>query len=365
VINISPQFYLIFFTHLVLLIVIFTVFSFYSGDLRNKNYSRAALIFAFFLLLFIGLRPIDVPGVGKYFGDSINYLLTFNYIANGGNVESWSDPVFGFLTEFCAHNLSAETYFFILAALYIIPLYSACRRINGNRTFILLLGIVSSMLFLSGGVNGIRAGIGTSFVLLAFSYRDRKGLLAILFIFALGFHKSMFLPILAFLICSFYSNYKVYIFIWFISIGLSLAFGGFWENFFASFTIGDERFTNYLTTQVDASLFKYTGFRWDFLFYSFIPVMAGVYYITKLEYKNSNYIHLFNTYLIANSFWILVIRASYSNRFAALSWFLLPLILLVPLIEDNIFYNKPGTISIFLLLIFAFTYYAAFNVLWS
>ena len=362
---ITPYTYLLFFIHLILFIVLITIISLFTSDLKNKSYSPWAFVFALFLLLYIGLRPIYVPGVGVYYGDTINYLHKFDFISKGGLVEVWADPLWGILTEFCARNMTAQVYFFILATLYIVPIYIACRRISVNQSFILLLGIVASMLFWSGAVNGIRAGIGTSFVLLAYTYKDNKIISWLLFGIAFGFHKSMSLPILAFVISSLYSNYKAYTFFWIISIGLSLAFGGFWENFFASFTIGDERFTNYLTTEVDSTRFRNTGFRWDFLFYSFIPVFTGTYFINKLGYKNSNYIHLFNTYLIANSFWILVIRANYSNRFAALSWFLIPLILIIPLIEDELWNKKTGIISIFLLLLYAFTYYASYDVLWS
>lgn len=350
---------------MILLIVLITIFSFFRGDLGNKDYSKGAFIFTLLLIFCIGLRPINIPGVGVYFGDTINYYRSFEFIANGGHYEAWSDPIFGLLTEFCARYISAQAYFFILAALYILPIYFACRRINFNQTFILLLGIVTSMLFFSGGVNGIRAGIGSSFVLLAFTFRDKKILLAILFILAIGFHKSMILPIMAFIISSIYANYKVYLVIWFISIVLSLLLSGFWENFFASFLIGDERFSDYLTSTEDQNLFRYVGFRWDFLFYSAIPVFTGYFYINKSNYKGSSYIHLFNTYLIANSFWILVIRASYSNRFAALSWFLLPLILIVPLIDDDLWFKNSDKISISFLVISAFTYYASYSSLWG
>lgn len=363
-INIHPYIYVFFYTHLILFLILFTIISLLNGDIRNKDYSKWAFTFAMFQLFYIGLRPINVPGVGAYFGDTANYYNTFDFISKGGHIEVWSDPLWGSFTEFCARIMPAQAYFLILAALYIIPNYIAIRRLNNDKAFILLLGMVASMLFLSNGVNGIRAGIGSSFVLLGITLRDRKLLMWVVFFIAIGFHKSMVLPVFATIISSIYTNYKVYIFFWFFSIVLSLLFGGFWENFFASFTIGDERFSAYLTSEVDPSLFRYTGFRWDFLFYSSIPVFAGVYYINKFKLKESHFLHLFNTYLIANSFWILVIRANYSNRFAALSWFLVPLVLIIPLIEDKLWYNRAVAISLSLLVIFAFNYYTSLDTLW-
>jgi hypothetical protein len=138
-------------------------------------------------------------------------------------------------------------------------------------------------------------------------------------------------------------------------------FGGFWEAFFASFDLGDERLYDYLTTQADANVFSYTGFRWDFLVYSAIPIALGAYFIYIKRYKNEFYIHLFNTYLIANSFWILVIRANFSNRFASLSWFIIPFILLPPLLDVRIWKNQNVKIAFILFFCFSFTYFMNFN----
>jgi len=44
------------------------------------------------------------------------------------------------------------------------------------------------------------------------------------------------------------------------------------------------------------------------------------------------YARLVNTYLFANAVWILVINATCSNRFAYLSWFMMPWVLLYPFV---------------------------------
>src|SRR5690606_344375 len=98
----------------------------------------------------------------------------------------------------------------------------------------------------------------------------------------------------------------------------------------------DNRATNYLSGQVDTSLFASTGFRWDFLLYSAVPVFTGWYYIYKKKYYDRHYNLLYATYLIANSFWILVIKANYSNRFAYLSWFMMGLVIVYPLLKKYI-----------------------------
>lgn len=41
-------------------------------------------------------------------------------------------------------------------------------------------------------------------------------------------------------------------------------------------------------------------------------------------------------YLLSNTFWILVIRANFSDRFAYLSWFIYSIVLLYPLVTHSI-----------------------------
>lgn len=359
---IYPKLYISIFFHLVLAILFFSVV---SNSIRGQNAKHSSIsttLFTIFLIIFIGLRPINGPGVW-YYGDTVNYLSVFNHLAQGGYVESWKDPIFGYITEFFALHTSARTYLFFLAIFYIIPIYIACLRINKQNSYLLLLMIVVSLLFWTNGVNGLRAGIGSSLLFLGFTSKRVSIEQIVLFLLAIGFHESMLLPAGAYLLSILYSNSKVYIFFWLSSIVLSLTFGGFWENFFASF-VDDDRFAGYLTGYVDPTLFSRSGFRWDFLIYSSIPVIAGYYYITHLGYTSVLYTRLFNTYLIANSFWILVIRANFSNRFAALSWFLLPIILIMPLLDSEKIQNSKGIVAAFLLLSYAFTYFGYTNIIW-
>ena len=148
------------------------------------------------------------------------------------------------------------------------------------------------------------------------------------------------LPIAAYLLTLVYTNTKTYLKIWLLSIPVSLVLGGFWEGLFKSFGFfEDERLNTYLT-DTDAevmSQFSNTGFRWDFLLYSLTGIYAGWYFIVKKGYEDKIYSQIFNTYVLANAFWILVIRASFSNRFAYLSWFLLGIVTIYPLLKLKFF----------------------------
>lgn len=129
---------------------------------------------------------------------------------------------------------------------------------------------------------------------------------------------------------------------WIVSIIISLVAG----EFFSTFLVGlgfDDRLS-YLTT-VTSNKFSRTGFRWDFLIYSMMPILLGYYVVIKRGIKDKTYLLLLNTYTIANAIWVMVIRANYSNRLAYLSWFMYPLVLAYPLFKLDIWGDSQGKIA--------------------
>jgi hypothetical protein len=69
------------------------------------------------------------------------------------------------------------------------------------------------------------------------------------------------------------------------------------------------------------------------------------------------YARLVNTYLLANTLWILVIYAEYSNRFAYLSWFMMPWVLLYPFVPGKVSHRpRTGMIAAVLCAQYMFTY---------
>src|SRR5690606_31378083 len=119
----------------------------------------------------------------------------------------------------------------------------------------------------------------------------------------------------------------------------------------------DERLEGYLTDigKCDDK-FSRTGFRWDFILYSASGVLAGWYFVIKKKFEDSLYIQMFNVYLVTNAFWILVIRANYSNRFAYLSWFMIALIIMYPYLKMQFFVNQQKKVAAIVLASFAFSY---------
>ena len=127
------------------------------------------------------------------------------------------------------------------------------------------------------------------------------------------------------------------------------------DQFGIGFLGFNDRAAGYLTDEADDQ-FSRIGFRWDFLLYSATAVYAGWYFIFHKKFEDKFYRQLFNTYLIANGFWILVIRASFSNRFAYLSWFIMGVIIVYPFLKMQFFNKQNKVLGNVIFLYFAFTY---------
>ncbi|MCR9183694.1 MAG: EpsG family protein, partial [Flavobacteriaceae bacterium] len=121
-----------------------------------------------------------------------------------------------------------------------------------------------------------------------------------------------------------------------LAVITSMFVGNYFGELFASLNLdGDERFNNYLLVSPDESKFSSTGFRFDFLIYSFVPIVIWFFYYFKKKIQTDVlYRHLLNIYIVANMFWILLMYVNFANRFASLSWFLWPILVIYPLIEN-------------------------------
>lgn len=251
--------------------------------------------------------------------------------------------------------MSINWFFFIIAVIYICCSLWALRRIFPNNVWVAFLLFIGAFSFFAYGTNGLRNGIAASLFLLGLSYANKKWLSLIVMVVAVGMHKAMLLPLFAFICSLFYRNTKFYIVLWLITIPVSLLSGGFWENLFGGLGFDDR--LEFLTDTTYDYLFSRTGFRWDFLLYSSIPIVVGYYVVFKRNLNSVLYSYLLNTYIISNAFWILVIDSSSSNRFAYLSWFLYPVVLLYPFLKFPLWKNQYEKVALVLVLHFGFSYF--------
>ena len=321
------------------------------GNLQGKNIT--GFILMGLILLFIGFRPINFR-----FGDMVIYNEEFNNYVQGGRFDRSKEFLFELFKYFFAKNLNATSFFFTCAFLYIFPLYLATKKLFFDYSFYAFFLLIISFSFWTYGTNGIRNGIATSLFIYAIS-RDSKIVKWIILFAIIFIHKSIFIPVIIYLFVSKYNFTKLYLLFWVLCIPISLVLGSFWERFFLGLGFASDKLDSYLggINQAEEGVTLIIGFRWDFLLYSSVGVLASWYYIYIKKFEDKTYSLICNTYIITNSFWILVIRASYSNRFAYLSWFLLALVLIYPLLKNKIFEHQHRVIGFITLFYFGFTYF--------
>ena len=344
--------------NIMMILMLITLFHSYQSDLFDpgtKRFSAGLGIFLLILMTFyLGTRPVSYT-----FGDMGTYGKFYNRVAAGEIPTVKKDYLFNYFLIACTTIMSDRFFFFLCAVLYILPCYLFSKKYCGSYWYYVFFIFIGSYMFWPFGTNGIRNGLGTSLFILALCFYERKVLLYGLMALAFGMHSSVIIPIVAFLVSGVYKNPKVYLYIWLAAIPLSLIGGGFWESLFGGLGFGDDtRAEDYLTKgNVNNDNFAYTGFRWDFLFYSSFAAFAGWHFIFKKNITDKFYIHLWGVYMIANAFWILVIRANFSNRFAYLSWFLMAPIIAYPLMRYKLFPNQYRVVGIVISIYYLFTYF--------
>ena len=354
-----------YFDLLVLFLVLFAVFQCFTNQVLKKETVQTNAIFGFIvtavIILYMGLRPIS-----SRFGDTVIYAHSFY------NTDP-NSPIFHFGREWAFRDLNViiakigdvNTLFLVCAFIYVGTLWWAMKRIFGNYYWIPLLVVISMFTFWAYGVNGIRNGLGASVFILALSFANNIYAMILLAFIAVGFHTSVYLMVGAAILAWFYNNNKVYLGIWLACIPISLRYGWTLQYLLAStgFMQSDQRMAAYLTRDNVSvrEVMTSSTFRWDFLLYSAMAVGVAYYFIYIRKYKDQYYTWLFNIYLICNAFWIIVIRAAYSNRIAQLSWFIMPIILIYPFMKKRFWRDHERYLGVALLVFYAFTFY--FNIL--
>ena len=316
-------------------------------------------IFAIIILTFIyiGTRPIWC------YVDTGLYTLIFNLVQNGTwdslkSVES--EPFWEFIEYTCIELTTASGWLFVIASFYILGMSIAAYRWFPRHFLLATIFLFTAFSFWGYATNGIRNGMATSIAMLGLSFfcRSKKELITgyLLLIIATFTHKSCMLIIVAATGALFLKHTKVNISIWLICIVLGILFQEQFKSLI-SYTTDDFRLEYYKNISVTSENSSKIGFRWDFLIYSALPIIIGWIATAKQKITDKSYLFLLHTYIFANSFWVLINTIAYSNRFAYLSWFIYPIIILYPFCKFNFIRNQAIILAVLLIIMVLFTYF--------
>ncbi|MAN58582.1 MAG: hypothetical protein CMC08_01950 [Flavobacteriaceae bacterium] len=325
------------------------------------NLKIGAIILLCTVILFIGLR--DPMGHWRYFGDTSAYTRTYFDIKHGYRTEFNKDPGF-FLYMRIIANVFPITFFYILSAcFYVLLPHITFRKWFGEYSFFGLVALVVSMSFWPFGINTLRSGLAAAIFIFALQFQKKKWLKWIFLILSVTFHKGMLLPFFAYILAHYLKNTKRLVQLWMLAIPLSYYFGNVLEEYFKNMlTMSSFLQDSRADTYFEENPYLEIKFRWDFIVYSSIPIAFGLWYIYKNLFKENLYTRLVNTYIIVNTVWLILMRVAYTDRIAYLSWFLIPILLVYPLLRDEVrIGSKTKFLFIILILNLSFTIFMNIN----
>lgn len=363
--GIAPEMYRIIFDILVsaFVLVIFAKNVSVSGNayLLQKQPQLPMTLFVTFMILFIGFRVVNSGDMGSYRG-------WYLYRMNSNGEFSWSSEwLWEYFALICKKaGFSEWIWFAFITFGYIGCMFWTCRKLLFENVTLAMLFMFSSFSFFSYGTNTLRNGLACAIVLLAIGFiadgKKNRWIVVTLLLAAFGIHRSTIVPISSIVLALYVIKKPKYaIYVWFVCILLSAIGGDRFSSLFSGIDF-DERFKSYYTNAVtaDQALFSHTGFRWDFLLYSSVPVVVTWIATETKGIKDKMFDVISTVYVLSNSVWVLCIRANYSDRFAYLSWFLYPLVLAYAFIRLPMYKNQDSAVAWVLLTHVGFTMFMAY-----
>ena len=323
---------------------------------------RPMILYSIFFILIFGFRPIS-----KYFGDTVNYshvyqlLQGFGVFDLEGTESVGSDWLFALLMKLCSHVMNVYFFLAIMTFLYISAMIKGCKMLDYWHGAMLMLFCIGAFEFYPFAVNGIRNGVACSLMIMSVAFLCQKKLfLALFFSFiAIGFHKSALLPAVCMFFTYYVSKPKLMFIAWLGAIVVSLTMGGYIDSLLSALSYDERLASNLQSDNADGIIMEHR-FRWDFLLYSSMPIVLGWYTIFRRKLFNKTYLILLGTYIYANVFWVLAIRAIFSNRIAYLSWFIYPIVLSYPLFNFRVFNKNHNKKTAWILL----SHFGLTTILW-
>lgn len=334
-----------------------TMYGFYLMSLSTERLNSGSrsqiygLLLMIFTLCYVGTRPLWC------YTDSKLYSAIFNHVQSGvwdSLQNSESEWFFAAVEYICIDFTDAHGWFFVVAAFYILGMCFAAWRWLPRHFTMAVMFMFTAFSFWAYSNNGLRQGMGASLILAGLACMTpgvRKNWFKAVLPFSImvlgcACHNSLWLTVVASIAAIFIKSEKIVFYIWCACLIVSPVSPGAFIGF-AEFFISDHRLQAYGAMTTDE--FSRSGWRWDFILYSCVPVVLGYYAVFKKGVRDWTYIFLFKVYMYTNAMWMLVNAIAYSNRFAYISWSIYPLLLCYPLAKFPLFKNQGAVAGIFLI----------------
>lgn len=300
-----------------------------ENTIVNFNLRGGLIILLFYLFTLIFVESNDKPNYLEAYLDP-NYYETYNRELLWGKLQI-------FLSSLLMKN---ETlYWLFYSFFYCVAYFFVAKKFFPFQyAGYFVLCAVGCMGFVSYGSNTIRAGFGLALLMMAFCANNwwvKTGLS----IAAIGCNMPMLIPVTGYLFANYIMKKERWCEgVWLIFLLITSLTSVVSDILMLAGGL-DARTTEWL--EGDGSDVYNIGFRADFLIYSLIPILYARYNMKHLITDVPLYCRVYRTYILVNALWLLLMRIPYTDRFAYLSWFMIPFLLLYPVLNCNLDCQHP------------------------
>lgn len=319
-----------------------------SANKRDKI-NRIPIWSVVLLLLVLCATMATVPNEQ---GDRLLYKFAYErYRSFEITPEDAKDYGWGLFNIICGKFIGDNiTIFFLIVAFFYVSSYFILAKKYIKKQYIgcFVLLSVGALGFKGYGDNTLRAGFALAILYYSICF-DKRILKVVLLIVSVSIHKSMIIPIASYLLAYIIQSKKYTYYIWFLCLAISIVNVDL-SGLFERFGFLDERVDSYIGSLETGNSLYAQGFRIDFVIYSIFPMVIEYFYSQKLTFiKEAFYSRVFRTYLVANAIWLLVIRIAFTDRVAYLSWFMIPFIVLYPVLNYPQKFKHPQSIVLYIM----------------
>ena len=344
---------------------------------------NASTFFKFWLVLSflavpIGFRLSDVGA------DSSAYQRHFQNSSAVDGIYERFEPGFSILMQvFSKSGLSSQLFFACLALFVTLAYSSSFSKIYsgcflGSKPKIGTWGFYFSFLMLSSWyfaatTNGLRQGLSLAVLYLSVSeliYSKRRLRFLLYFGISVSFHYStlLLLPFIWLLAV----RYRYLLTVWLlVALGYFLGVNEFFVKFFSEVTglplYEAVKFYALEKGKEDQGGGLYEGFIMKFFLYTLIwPILLNLVLVVKKKsnrnFSSAGIKYLIKIYLVCSLVYLFLGFGAFSNRYAFIAWFLVPIIQVIAL---DLFLNLSKLASAGLILaFFSITYFWFFQLNW-
>lgn len=232
---------------------------------------------------------------------------------------------------------------------FVVIFITALRKmLEPNKLLVVFMGYITYFIFFSYVLNTMRQGLAIAILFIAISIlisdKKQNKTFYISIISAPLIHLSSIpLSIALFILKTFNFKLNTLVIFWVGTATLYLTHLN--KKIFSNISI------TFIESYSDSTLLNvYNGGvnRLDFFIFSLIILLASTYVLKRLTDENNYKVYekLLKIYILFNAYFLLVGFVAYSDRIASYSWFLVPLLILLPLTTSKQY--KPSLVGLVL-----------------